>query len=663
VRRLIWRSRLGWTAKVIRSFGLRGVWIAGALGGDGGSGAAFVRLPGVRGRLELRRGTSDVHVLEQVFMDEQYALSAALRPTLILDLGAYIGLASVYFAERWPEARIIAVEPHPESFALLERNVAAYPQVRAVRAAVWDSRRRLGLVNPGETEWGYRFADAAPGAMGADALTIGDFLADARADDVVLVKLDVEGAEREALAASEGWMPRIRALMVEVHEGKAPGARAALSGALARHGFARYGRGEVVVAARASTLRSAVAAGPAAPPRPGLVARIRRLAGDADDRRAERGGPIRVLFLAYNGFGFTCQLPVLRAIGDDPRFHVRAAFVEDGPLATTDPAHAMAFERARMPLALALASKWHVVVHSAAPGEVRFQRRAIHVSLPHGGAFGNTEYAARLTDGPGLDVLFGLSSRERAYVERQRGPEVFAPDGIAFTSVGCPALDALARGELPRDAELARLGLPIDRPSVLALSTWSKESLFGSSGADAVRALAERLPHVSVIATGHSLLWAREPGLEEALVALARRHENLRFVRTTNAIPLLAAADVLVGDHSSILPMFSVLGRPIVRFASERHWFHDDEVRAVYEAASLPFRRPEEAPERVEEALRRADELRPLVEGMRDYFFDHIGRSAERARDALLALGAASSTASPRWRDARAALARLDAGT
>ncbi|HMO86382.1 MAG TPA: FkbM family methyltransferase [Lacipirellulaceae bacterium] len=51
----------------------------------------------------------------------------------VLDVGAHVGSFTVLCHEFWPEARIVAVEPHPESFALLERNTAHIPESQLLR--------------------------------------------------------------------------------------------------------------------------------------------------------------------------------------------------------------------------------------------------------------------------------------------------------------------------------------------------------------------------------------------------------------------------------------------------------------------------------------------------------------------------------------------------
>jgi FkbM family methyltransferase len=96
-----------------------------------------------------RADTSDLAAFRHVF-DGAYDFELPTKPRLILDLGANVGYASVYFSLRHPTARVIAVEPEPSNVALLRQNVAALPGVDVVEGAVWPHSGRLSLQDPGK---------------------------------------------------------------------------------------------------------------------------------------------------------------------------------------------------------------------------------------------------------------------------------------------------------------------------------------------------------------------------------------------------------------------------------------------------------------------------------------------------------------------------------
>src|SRR5947208_4936670 len=75
----------------------------------------------------VRRGTSDIWTFDQIFVDHEYRCIDSLQGvTTIIDAGANVGYSSAYFLSRFPEARIIALEPDPENFNALRRNLTPW---------------------------------------------------------------------------------------------------------------------------------------------------------------------------------------------------------------------------------------------------------------------------------------------------------------------------------------------------------------------------------------------------------------------------------------------------------------------------------------------------------------------------------------------------------
>jgi hypothetical protein len=97
----------------------------------------------------LRDKTMDLGTYQQIFIDKEYNFIANLPPETIIDAGANIGLASIYFANKFPEAKIIAIEPETENFELLKKNVVKYPNIIPLCAALWDTIGQIDLLDTG----------------------------------------------------------------------------------------------------------------------------------------------------------------------------------------------------------------------------------------------------------------------------------------------------------------------------------------------------------------------------------------------------------------------------------------------------------------------------------------------------------------------------------
>src|SRR5258708_5068257 len=81
------------------------------------------------GPIYLRLKTSDLNAYDKVFLKHDYQFPVSGTPEVIVDAGANIGFASIYFARQYPNAKIIAIEAERSNFELLERNVRPFKNI------------------------------------------------------------------------------------------------------------------------------------------------------------------------------------------------------------------------------------------------------------------------------------------------------------------------------------------------------------------------------------------------------------------------------------------------------------------------------------------------------------------------------------------------------
>jgi len=174
----------------------------------------------------------------------------------------------------------------------------------------------------------------------------------------------------------------------------------------------------------------------------------------------------------------------------------------------------------------------------------------------------------------GLPLGFEYYDRV-AFINRDRMARYLAA-GIVRPSqavlVGYPKLDRLASGECDHIAARRSLGLPADRPVALYAPTYSEASSLHLAGEAIVRALANA--GFAVLVKLHDRSLDRDPRYHAGIDwrarfdAIARDlgRDRLCFIDVADASPLLAAADILVTDHSSIGFEFLVLDRPLIVF-------------------------------------------------------------------------------------------------
>ena len=171
--------------------------------------------------VQLRPGTGDLAIFYEILAREAYAVQEGVvdadAPLTIVDAGANIGMTALYFASRYPQARIFAIEPNPDNFALLKRNTASEPRITALQACVTPLPRQTVFIETSGPAWGFRTNSAQRGVpvRGVSLAELMDDYGLARIDSL---KIAIEGAERDVFAEGE-FLTRVSAIVAELHGG------------------------------------------------------------------------------------------------------------------------------------------------------------------------------------------------------------------------------------------------------------------------------------------------------------------------------------------------------------------------------------------------------------------------------------------------------------
>lgn len=214
-------------------------------------------------RQEARSRHWDMEVARPILDGDEYELeplrSAGHRLRWVVDVGAHVGSFTLKIKRWWPEARVLAAEPDPDSAALFRENVEGLDGVAFEEAAV--------LGQPGVAEARLRQAgranhdgnaaassvlevahplppDRRPATTVVRAVSVLDLLERHGLPRIDLLKLDCEGAEAEILEAlrDAGWMERVGWIRGEWH---GCDALPRLEAALGSTHTAAFQRGEV----------------------------------------------------------------------------------------------------------------------------------------------------------------------------------------------------------------------------------------------------------------------------------------------------------------------------------------------------------------------------------------------------------------------------------
>lgn len=174
----------------------------------------------------LRTYGGDLFIFHEVFLGECYRIPPQWlqrhEVRTVVDLGAHIGLTSLFFLQQFPQARYVCVEANPENVDFLRYNLSCMAnQVQILPGAVGDTSGTVFFATDGPT-WHGHISDHASGAAAIRSYCMAEILASSGVTTVDLLKVDIEGAEQRLFRTNAEWLRNVKIIIIELHEGYSP---------------------------------------------------------------------------------------------------------------------------------------------------------------------------------------------------------------------------------------------------------------------------------------------------------------------------------------------------------------------------------------------------------------------------------------------------------
>jgi FkbM family methyltransferase len=188
------------------------------------------------GSIHLRAGESDVAAVREIFGRGQYNIEGITplkhritkrykeiidrgKTPVIVDAGANIGAASIWFARHYGQADIVAIEPEPENFRVLAKNAGSETRIRPFCSAIGSAPGFVSIHTDG-LGWATRTERAV---TGIPVITVEQAVSTVRNGELFMAKIDIEGFEDDLFATNVDWLDEVFVVFVEPHDWMLPG--------------------------------------------------------------------------------------------------------------------------------------------------------------------------------------------------------------------------------------------------------------------------------------------------------------------------------------------------------------------------------------------------------------------------------------------------------
>lgn len=181
----------------------------------------------------LRGNTVDFAVFDSIIRKGEYNLDIGITPDIIVDAGANIGASTLYFRRRYPNAKIIAIEPERSNFALLKQNLSDYKGVILANYAIWPENTKLMISNPDAEKYAFQMKETDEHLGAIDGVTIERLMEIWNLQQIDLLKIDIEGSEKMLFNKPDlDWLKKVRVMIIELHDAIIPGTSEAFNEAI-----------------------------------------------------------------------------------------------------------------------------------------------------------------------------------------------------------------------------------------------------------------------------------------------------------------------------------------------------------------------------------------------------------------------------------------------
>lgn len=181
-------------------------------------------------KINLRNGTSDLQVFEQIYIIDEYASLFDfiqinnICVNSIIDAGSNIGLSSLKFLEKFPNCKIICLEPDPQNFSALQKNLNHFQNsVIAMQSALWFKDDELYLDNSfrDSLEWSRSITESYKKNLPKiKAVSMNTIIRENNLEIIDLFKIDIEGSEAKIFKKENdlSFLNIVKIIVIEIHD-------------------------------------------------------------------------------------------------------------------------------------------------------------------------------------------------------------------------------------------------------------------------------------------------------------------------------------------------------------------------------------------------------------------------------------------------------------
>jgi len=208
---------------------------------------SLITVPNYPAIFQIRPNTKDKDIFRHIILEDDYNIEFNFEPKIIIDAGAYAGFSPVYFANKYKQAKIFAIEVDDDNYKTLLKNTKTYKNIVTYNKALWYKKTKLKINNVDVNKCSITVEEELADAK-TPTITINEIINDNNIDVIDILKIDIEGAEKDLFEnAPHIWLSKIKVLIIELHDRKKAGCSKAVFEAMLKYNFSTEVKSEYLI--------------------------------------------------------------------------------------------------------------------------------------------------------------------------------------------------------------------------------------------------------------------------------------------------------------------------------------------------------------------------------------------------------------------------------
>ena len=183
-----------------------------------------IYLPILGRTVYFRKKTKDRETFKEIFNKNIYNIKIPIIPSLIIDAGSNTGFASLFFKLKYPKSKIIILEIESDNVRMIKKNLKNFTDTDIIQKGLYNKKAFFKIEDPYHATNSFVIKEvSATESYDIESITIDEILLSKNADTIDILKIDIEGAEKELFKENyQNWLPKVKIIMIETHDRMIP---------------------------------------------------------------------------------------------------------------------------------------------------------------------------------------------------------------------------------------------------------------------------------------------------------------------------------------------------------------------------------------------------------------------------------------------------------